>query len=85
MPFTIAQKLWLPFVLISGLAAVSLVQGWTTSHAPEKTGDYRQSLKLLFDTTDSTLRSLEFTLPCKASLPTSSVSAAGCTTTSVQW
>ena len=60
MPTSIAQKLWLPFMLISCLAAINLVQGWTANRPPDTTGDYRQSLKLLFETTDSTLRSLEY-------------------------
>ncbi len=84
MPFTIAHKFWLPLVLISGLAAVSLVQGWTTSRPSDSAGDYRQSLKLLFETMDSTLQALQYKPHCKASVPKPTGSTADCTTPSVQ-
>ncbi len=60
MPSSIARKLWMPLILISGIAASSLVQGWVVSRPSANESDYRQSLKLLFDTTNSTLRSLEY-------------------------
>lgn len=56
----IARKRWLPLILISGIAAVGLEQGWVVSRPPAPKSDYRQSLKLLFDTTNSTLRTLEY-------------------------
>ena len=41
---SIARKRWLPLILISGIAAVSLLQGWAVSRSPASESDYRQSL-----------------------------------------
>jgi hypothetical protein len=57
---SIAQKFWLPLILISGIATVNLGQGWSIDRSPAPESDYRQSLRLLFNTTNSTLRSLEY-------------------------
>jgi hypothetical protein len=58
MPLTIARKLWIPLAV--GIVVVSLVQGWTMNQPSANQGDYRRSLKLLLDATDSTLRSVEY-------------------------
>lgn len=59
MHCSIVPKIWLPLILISGIAVIGISQSWAVSRSPAPESDYRQSLQFLFDTTNSTLRSLE--------------------------
>ncbi|NJR52851.1 MAG: hypothetical protein HC780_28080 [Leptolyngbyaceae cyanobacterium CSU_1_3] len=59
MSLTIARKLWVLLVLVSVVAVGGLGYRWINQPLDNE-GDYQQSLKVLFQITDSGLRSIEY-------------------------
>lgn len=54
------QKIWLPFIVMSGIVAISIRQRWAGRRSLTPKSDDRQSLQRLLNTTNPVVRSLEY-------------------------
>ncbi len=57
---SLVQKIWLPFIVMSGIVVVGIRWRWAVRRSPAPESDDQQSIRLLLNTTNPVVRSVKY-------------------------